>query len=93
MNDYWQPIDTAPKKGNVLLFLGEDKICVGYWDACYAEGGWGYNGNSGWVIDGGEECALFHADPTHWMPLPNKPTTETPSLADSMGSPGDGDAV
>lgn len=68
----WQPIETAPKDGTAILIWQPDKkkglsqddnrYAIGYWRV--AEGGWG-NRNSAEV------------NPSHWMPLPEPPVTET----------------
>lgn len=66
----WQPIETAPKDGSVVL---------GYWvasldgidvtgDKCYALTLW-MGGE--WVS--ADDCDISFADPTHWMPLPTPP--------------------
>ena len=84
----WRPIATAPKGSWLtgpndtrdpayveppsLLLFTDDGICVGYADAYYAEGGWGFNGDSFWV-SGGEQVT-----PTHWRPIPAPPVTEAP---------------
>ncbi len=67
----WQPIETAPRDGTrILLFQPEEisrgrvlhRAVLGHWVAC---------AHSGWVSDG-----LQHAEPTHWMPLPEAPADE-----------------
>lgn len=67
----WQPIETAPKNGTVILIFG---VYVGYPIQHVVEwrkGRWKVDTEDGWwgVV----------VDPTHWMPLPNPP------LADSDG--------
>lgn len=60
----WQPIDTAPKDGEVLLLMAthhqmlypKPEMIVGYYD-------------KGWWSNGGH--TLSHV--THWMPLPEAP--------------------
>jgi hypothetical protein len=85
----WMPIETAPKGGgalsrkdpnwveppNILLFFPDNEdICIGYWDWYYAEGGYGYNGDSAWIdYLSGEQLALYYDNPSHWMPLPLPP--------------------
>lgn len=57
----WQPMETAPLRQPVLLWLPEwGESAIGY-----------LNGNGEVVIDG-EACAIEAA--THWMPLPAPPT-------------------
>jgi hypothetical protein len=53
----WQPIDTAPKDGDVLIYVTEtDEQFVAYWDDC-----WRFAPNAKLKT------------PTHWMPLPAAP--------------------
>ena len=53
----WQPIDTAPKDGDVLIYVTEtDEQFVAYWDDC-----WRFAPNAKLKT------------PTHWMPLPPSP--------------------
>jgi hypothetical protein len=55
--DGWQPIDTAPKDGDVLIYVTEtDEQFVAYWDDC-----WRFAPNAKLKT------------PTHWMPLPAAP--------------------
>jgi hypothetical protein len=63
----WQPIETAPKDGTAIL---------GYWGhnptndpSAYAVTKW-YGGFWVSVDDDDDE----YAAPTHWMPLPPRPT-------------------
>lgn len=61
----WQPIETAPKDGTVILVceLEDDFVTIGKFN----EGHW--NGvDHGVHINSGLRIA-----PTHWMPLPDKP--------------------
>lgn len=81
----WQPIETAPREESVLVtFAAKDipeghmtmpGVMVAYWDAYYAPGGNGYDGQSkGWVdAHSGEGCHLHYGHPTHWQPLPEPP--------------------
>lgn len=55
----WQPIETAPKEGKIVLYSGKknlegDRISVGIW---------------------GEYCISNYPRFTHWMPLPPLPLT------------------
>lgn len=61
---YWQPIDTAPKDGTHFLGYreGKESYSEAWWRPdvqSFGGNGWHYPDNSG---------------PTHWMPLPPKPT-------------------
>ena len=59
----WQPIETAPKQGAILLWVPENK-CT--YCAIWSKNGCGY---TGWVIFGGEWREHLQRA-THWMPLP-----------------------
>ena len=67
----WQPIETAPKDGAVILlgsfkFYGKDNslaCLMGIEDAFWDDGIW-----NGWI--------LKDYRPTHWMPLPAAPKAE-----------------
>ncbi len=61
----WQPIDTAPKDGRRVLLcnLPVSWIYVGHWDDDEECG-------QCWRDDDHER-----ADPTHWQPLPEAPST------------------
>lgn len=66
----WQPIETAPKDGSVLMLwtkYGEYPI-FGKYSATYDE----------WLEYGGSE---YKFTPTHWMPLPAAPGAATPPTA------------
>lgn len=66
----WMPIETAPKKGKILLvapWLMKDdpptQVAYGRW----------YSGDKPcWVYDGYSFSTPNH-QPTHWMPLPEPP--------------------
>lgn len=57
----WQPIDTAPPYGNLLLYDPNEGIWIGYRD------------QQGWM----DRQAEFRLAPTHWMPLPSPPRPTT----------------
>lgn len=71
----WQPIETAPKDGCVIMLWCGD-VDFGY----YSKAGWRIC-NNGDYRDGGHGqdylCGTDHhsqyAPPTHWMPLPEPP--------------------
>lgn len=74
----WQPIETAPRDGaRVLIYPGaEEPMSVGYFDAGWKKRWLSLEGE----VWGGCDCCgsgCTHADasPTHWMPLPQPPTT------------------
>ena len=82
----WKPIESAPKDGTPVLLAcaGYKSMTVGFWaDPVEYEGeaeGWTLEMNDP-AIDpfsaaywgGCSECS----DPTHWMPLPPPPGSET----------------
>ena len=53
----------------LLLTLKDGLRCVGYFDAYYADGGEGHDGQPPWV----DELSGERISPTHWMPLPEPP--------------------
>jgi hypothetical protein len=59
----WQPIETAPKDGTRVLGADHQAVEIIYW----ADGYW-YNQSV--------EISLWRVfPPTHWMPLPEPPTS------------------
>lgn len=69
----WQPIETAPKMKNIIIWAATDisesgeirnwKMDTGYWSA----------GIQCWIWCG-YEVRKYDIQPTHWMPLPALPT-------------------
>lgn len=59
----WQPIETLPDWGTVLLFDEEWEATLGAIQIGHC------NGLGEFIVDA---CPDFH--PTHWMPLPPAPT-------------------
>jgi len=82
----WRPIESAPKSGAVLVTFNaadipkdsetQPGIMVAYWDPYNAPGGMGHDGiGDGWTdASSGQGCHLYHGLPTHWMPLPERPS-------------------
>jgi hypothetical protein len=66
----WLPIESAPKDGTAILGLaGKDMATVAWYSP---DGDCGY-----WsLIVCGGGCYDSEWNPTHWMPLPEKPTQE-----------------
>jgi hypothetical protein len=68
----WQPIETAPKDRDVLLYCKARGAVRGRWEDCY----FARNPRPYWTND---REALFgvtgtrNDQPTHWMPLPPAP--------------------
>ncbi len=62
----WEPIETAPKDGTHILLYIEGIVIEGF----YNNGGW----QGGSLSEHGCGCCGSpNDDPTHWMPLPDKP--------------------
>ena len=75
INDIRSPQYVQPPK-ILLYFPAEDVIEVGYWDWYYAENGKGYEGCSAWCCGEYQPAAMGFDEPTHWMPLPEKPISD-----------------
>lgn len=82
----WQPIETAPKDGTMVVLWRDIPMKMGELFASWSSyvGYWeqdGEDGDSYWVmVDIGsigdamnEPCNI----PTHWMPLPTPPSSDT----------------
>lgn len=71
----WQPIETAPRDGTVILLTYADDVLVGAWDAGESRYPWKYL-DAEWRRGKGlvpfMNGLASHA-PTHWMPLPAPP--------------------
>lgn len=65
----WQPIETAPKDGECLLWVETDNGGEVMKLERDSEGRWIYEGEPTY-------CASFYLNPTHWMPLPKPPKEE-----------------
>jgi len=74
----WQPIETAPKDGTqVLLHLSDGQATV-------AEYVMATDGFAGWEVAHTERGAIYlMIRATHWMPLPEPPTS---GAGDDQGS-------
>lgn len=64
--DKWQPIETAPKDGSLIMLSVPKNQYHGM--------GWFEFTNGKWCIGEGFECS-----PTHWMPIPPHPPTNQPA--------------
>jgi len=66
----WQPIETAPKDGAMVLIFDQDTVTPGRFDD-----GCDDDGNEvdppGWFWFDGVDTG--DAEPTHWMPMPEPP--------------------
>lgn len=69
----WQPIETAPKDGTIIFVEAYDHarltgpVHSGYWSPAYEGGPYA------WV----EDYDYKICDPTHWMPLPQPPASDS----------------
>lgn len=66
----WQPIETAPKDGTRILLGRGDRVWLDEW--------WKGIGISGWasLVAWEQAGGSYSLPPTHWMPLPDPPSTE-----------------
>ena len=73
----WQPIETAPKDGTVVLLAGCRKPVAAAW--LEDEIDW-------WHVDDNKRgpFALRGPGPTHWMPMPPPPQAKSPPGATHM---------
>ena len=70
--DQWQPIETAPKDGTVLLTFPHYRVTHWSVDECMSFS------HAGWAGRWDEYTETFAVIiPTHWMPLPPAPTKDT----------------
>lgn len=65
----WKPIATAPRDGRDVLVFGDGSYAV----ACWNGQEWRDMGDIGWAGMDGHNGN----QPTHWMPLPEPPSTDT----------------
>jgi hypothetical protein len=78
----WQPIETAPKMRNILLFAVTDiavdgtvknwKMGTGSWHTGYEDALSMERGYTPWTWNG-DQVKVYEVQPTHWMPLPQGP--------------------
>lgn len=67
----WQPIESAPQSGEILLYAAETgEQFVAFWGA-EPEGG-----DQQWVFARGNGISFIVRDPTHWQPLPEPPAKD-----------------
>lgn len=66
----WQPIETAPKDGAVVLISGGDLDAMGVDDTGMAMASFDDWLHNSWALCGG---MMDVVNPTKWMPLPKPP--------------------
>lgn len=62
----WQPIETAPKNGSIIMLYRKNSD-HNWIDTAHGLARW--MDNKGWILD----CEMEYQDPSHWMPLPESP--------------------
>jgi hypothetical protein len=74
----WQPIETAPKDGTLVLlyfpggcFSNDGNVCVGFWST---------DGSDDWFSRECDSNSMTELGdfPTHWMPIPEPPSPTDP---------------
>ena len=69
----WQPIDTAPKDGRLIIVGHGNGVWVACYDAIFPSG---YKPSNPWrsMLLNHDHIRRNHSlEPTHWMPLPKAP--------------------
>lgn len=72
----WQPIETAPKDGTMILTYRDSATVPVILSTYWFEKDEHYDGRSGWYHSQNSVGAYLLDDwetPTHWMPLPQPP--------------------
>lgn len=74
----WQPMETAPKDGTLILALASWGMFITEWGTGGCVDGWGVR----------DSCCGSYEDqkPTHWMPLPDASTKPDGLVHAGMGS-------
>lgn len=80
----WQPIETVPRDGTIILITNGRSVMAAYWSLgvrVYGGAGFGINAEYAWAfLDETNGLNGFKAEgkhsPTHWMPLPEPPSNE-----------------
>lgn len=77
----WNPIETAPRNGDVVLLTAGGKVYAAYWNL--APKAFGADKKYPWTLldetnglNGWEDGKY---GPTHWAPLPTPPTPADPA--------------
>jgi hypothetical protein len=90
MSEAWQPIETAPKDGTVVLLCRDKRVTAGHWEPERWPTAAEHHSTTGeylgqfetgecveawWYSEDGGFCNK--SPPTHWMPFPPAPTKGT----------------
>lgn len=68
----WQPISTAPKMKNIILFAFMHHM-VGTRRNWRMGSGFWHTGMERWIWEGEQIHSSYVTQPTHWRPLPEPP--------------------
>lgn len=84
----WKPIETAPRDRTSVLLLGRgERHADGFWEPK------AHNGTGAWI------WTYIYCEPTHWMPLPQRPNVKvtgappTDASKEQQTKPDDGASV
>lgn len=69
----WQPIETAPKDGSLVLLSNKNGVWAGKYTPVYSSGFVPKNKWSSYLLNHDHFKAKKDITPTHWMPLPKPP--------------------
>ena len=81
----WQPIDTAPKDGRLIIVGHGNGVWVACYDAIFPSG---YKPSNPWrsMLLNHDHIRRNHSlEPTHWMPLPKAPNGEVSGASRPAG--------
>ena len=76
---HWQPIETAPRDGTIILLYAKPTVVAGRWsDAGTGKYPWDFldgetSDPEAWPLNAMHDNEY---GPTHWMPLPEPPLPE-----------------
>jgi hypothetical protein len=71
VND-WQPIETAPKDGSIIMLYGEYMNTYNCAGKVFSFGYYFFSQKQ-WMCYPSHNEATDHIEPTHWQPLPEPP--------------------
>lgn len=76
----WQPIETAPNDGTEIIITNGYEVCTGkyHWSNVTNYAPFFVQSVNGELRNQGYNCKVepvYFYEPTHWMPLPEKPNT------------------